>query len=84
MKSFVNAGENPLQALIVELKHPSATKVQTGKTIPRKRSGVKKYFANVKEMMNRKWLKKMPGFGARRQTGLARLQPEIAAGRNDC
>ena len=75
MKSFVNVGENPLEVLIVELKHPFCYKVKP-ETDPEDAMS-KRYFEHVKEMIGRKWLKKMPHSARDGQTGLLKLNLKL-------
>jgi hypothetical protein len=77
MKSFVNAGENPLQAVILELKHPFCYPWKLEGDPWEKDAALKTYFEHVKEMMGRKWTKKMPHSARDGQTGLLTLNLKL-------
>lgn len=80
MYSTVNLGEQPLDKLIVELKHPFCysfpeTSLATAEGVSSK---MKAYIAKVRDAVDKKWLKHMPrGVSGGEDRGLVALQFKI-------
>jgi hypothetical protein len=81
MHSAVNLGEKPLDNLIVELKHPFCYEVpDTVNDSPDATLAMKTYLAKVEALVEKKWMKHMPGAVRTEEAkGLVQLHLKIEA-----
>jgi len=81
MHSAVNLGEKPLDNLIVELKHPFCYQVSdTVNDSPDATLAMKTYLAKVEDLIEKKWMKHMPGAVRTQEAkGLVQLHLKIEA-----
>jgi hypothetical protein len=81
MHSAVNLGEKPLDNLIVELKHPFCYEVpDTVNDSPDATLAMKTYLAKVEALIEKKWMKHMPGAVRTEEAkGLVQLHLKIEA-----
>lgn len=79
MYSAVNLGAEPLEKLVVELKHPFCYELpENAEEMPGASPGTKAYIAKVKETIYKKWMKHMPsGVRGGEDQGLVMLQFHI-------
>ena len=81
MYSVVNLGNEPLEKLIVELKHPFCYELpENSDEMPEALPSMKAYFTRVREQIYKNWMKHMPG-GVRGgdDQGVVTLQYKIDA-----
>jgi hypothetical protein len=81
MHSAVNLSEKPLDNLIVELKHPFCYEVpDTANDSPDATLAMKTYLAKVEDLIEKKWMKHMPGaVRAEEAKGLVQVHLKIEA-----
>jgi hypothetical protein len=81
MHSAVNLGEKPLDNLIVELKHPFCYQLpDTVNDSPDATLAMKTYLAKVEALIEKKWMKHMPGAVRTEEAkGLVQLHLKIEA-----
>ena len=79
MYSAVNLSDEPLEMLMVELKHPFCYELpESSNEVPGAPQSMKAYMAKMREAINKKWMKHMPsGVRAGEDQGLVALQFKI-------
>jgi hypothetical protein len=77
LKTIINAGEKPLDEVLVELKHPFCYKTEFGDEAMDKNPELKKYFSEVQSKVSKYWLKKMPAAVRDGDTGLLILRIKV-------
>ncbi len=77
LKSIINAGEKPLDELIVEFKHPFCYQAETLNSEQDKNPELKKYFSELQGKVAKLWYKKMPPEVRGGETGFLALRLTI-------
>jgi len=79
MHSIVNVGDQPLDSIIVELRHPFCYEIPDNlNEMPRASPAMKAYISKVSETVDRKWIKNMPrAVRGEESKGLVLLQFKI-------